>query len=169
MQHYKYILPKEKKIIILAHQAHLSKTKSKSFPNGPFGYFIKTHFKEKFYSIGMDILSGKLACKKVLSGVNISYNIKIKQKDVILIDNNYHYSHECDESLHQYSINPLKYHDAILVFTHDKPITINLTSKRHSILKKLGKFFYKNTFNIKSFYSKYKVDIPIKYIHALTR
>ena len=83
-----------------------------------------------------------------------------------LIDNDYNYSHECDDSMNQYSINPLKYHDAILVFTFDKPIT-NLTKKRHSILKKLEKFFYNNTFNLNQFYLKYKVDIPIKYIHKL--
>ena len=167
MHHYKFILPKNKKIFILAHQAHLSKIKSKSFPYGPFGFYLKQKFNNDFYSIGMDILSGKLACKKILKGVKITYNLKIKKnKDVTLIDNDYNYSHECDDSVNQYSINPLKYHDAMLVFSFDKP-NLNLSKKRHSILKKLKKFFYKNTFYLDKFYLKYKVDIPIKYIQKL--
>lgn len=168
MQHYKYILPTNKKIVIFAHQAHLSKIKSNSFPYGPFGYYIYEHFKNKFYSIAMDILTGKLACKKVLKGINISYGIKLlKKEEVALIDNNYNYSHECDNSLDEYIINPLKYHDAVLVFSYDKPITTNLTKLHNSILKKVKKYFKNNEFYILDFYKKYKVDIPNKYINLL--
>ena len=170
MLHYQYILPKNKKIVIIAHQSHLSKIKSESFPYGPFGYYIYKKFKNKFYSLAMDILSGKLACKAVLKGVNINYGIKIKKVfEVSLIDNNYHYSNECDQKSDQYTINPLKYHDAVLVFTNDTPYTVNNTTKYKQILKKISYFFKKNnTFDIINFYKKYLVDIPNKYINHLS-
>ena len=166
MLHYKYILPKSKKIIILAHQSHLSKIKSSSFPYGPFGYLIYEKFHNQFYSVAMDILSGKLACNAVLKGIKINYGIKLKKAfEVTLIDNNYHYSNECDQKSEQYSINPLKYHDAVLVFNNDTPYTINNTVKYKQILKKISYFFNKKKqFNIIKFYQKYNVDIPIKYI-----
>jgi len=171
MFHYNHILPKNKKIFILAHQSHLSKIKSESFPHGPFGYFIYKKFKNKYYSIAMDILSGKLACNAVLKGININYGIKIKKAfEVTLIDNNYHYSNECDQKSDQYSINPLKYHDAVLVFTNDTPYTINYSTKYKQILKKISYFFNKNKqFKILKFYQKYHVDIPIKYINYFTK
>jgi hypothetical protein len=165
--HLSKILPKKSKVCIIAHQAHLSKIKSKAFPYGPFGYFINKNFKNKFISVGMDILTGKLACKKVLKGTNINYGIElIKLNNVQFIDSNYHYSNECDESLNQYSINPLNFHDAILVFTYDKPFTSKNINNIY-ILNKLKKFVKNNKFDIKSFYKKYKVDIPTKYIKLI--
>jgi len=166
--HMNKILPKKSKVCIIAHQAHLSKIKSKAFPYGPFGSFIYKNFKNKFYSVGMDILTGKLACNKVLKGTNINYGIQlIKHNNVQLIDTNYHYSNECDESLNQYSINPLKYHDAILVFTNDTPYTSknNHDKIKSYILKKIKKFLKNNQFYVKIFYNKYKVDIPNKFIN----
>jgi hypothetical protein len=166
--HYQKILPKNSKVCILAHQAHLSKIKSKSFPHGPFGYYISKHFKKNYISIGMDILTGKLACKKILKGININYGIKlIKFNNVQLIDNNYHYSNECDSSLSQYTINPLKYHDAVLVFTNDTPYTSNNSHFKSHILSKLQKFIKNKKFDLKLFYKKYKVDIPNKLILVL--
>ena len=166
--HYQKILPKNSKICILAHQAHLSKIKSDSFPNGPFGYYLYKHFKNNFISIGMDILTGRLACKKVLKGININYGIKlIKFNNVQLIDNNYHYSNECDESLNQYNINPLKFHDAVLVFTNDTPYTSKNTHFKSHIISKLKKFIKNKKFYLNLFYKKYKVDIPQKLILVL--
>ena len=165
MKHYKYILPKNSKFVILAHQAHLSKYRSPSFPNKPFGSYIYDYFGKKYYSIGMNILSGKLACKNNFNGVPIKSSTYMKlNKKVSLVKKNYNTSIECDETKRQYKINPMKYHDAILLFIYDIPFTRNLKSHEQSILDKINKFFSGKKFNIITFYDHFKVDLPNKYI-----
>ena len=165
MNHYKYLLPRNSKFVILAHQAHLSKYISPSFPNKPFGAYIYQYFGTEFYSIGMNILSGKLACKNQFNGIPIKSSSKIKlYKKVALLKKYYKISIECDESKAQYKINPLKYHDAVLVFKYDTPFTKNLKLHEEQILNKINSFFSKKQFDILTFYNHFKVDLPNKYI-----
>ena len=167
--HHKHILPKNSKIFIIAHQAHLAKIKSKSFPYLPFGYYLAQKYKNNFISVAMDILSGKVACNRVLKGTKVNYNILPSQnKNIVrLIDSNYHYSNECDDSTNQYKINPLKYHDAILVFNFDTPYTSKKKQFSKYIIKILRKFITNSNFNLQLFFKKYHVDIPIKYISLI--
>ena len=170
MKQYNYILPKKSKFVILAHQAHLSKYRSPSFPNKPFGSYIYDHFGKKFYSIGMNILSGKLACKNNFNGVPIKSSSYIKLKsDVSLVKKHYNTSIECDESKSQYKINPMKYHDAILLFKYDTPFSRNLKTHEQTILDKINRFFSGRRFDIIKFYKHFKVDLPNKYILHYSR
>ena len=105
------------------------------------------------------------ACKNNFNGVPIKSSTYIKLKNkVALVKKNYNTSIECDENKSQYKINPMKYHDVILLFKHDIPFTINLKSHEQSILDKINNFFLGKKFNIITFYNHFKVDLPNKYI-----